>query len=233
MHKFVENYKDGTRTPTPTMASEQKTISNLRLSEDGSLSGTVEVFLKGDAASGTHEWARNLTRDAQEDFVKNTLRFSGITGHGTIEKDDPTALTDIYHYKITIAKAEKFMKVSGSGAFYLYPWFGGGSVQSMVPSGIEETTPEESTCTNGTVIEQYTMVLPKKMKILSTPSKMKVANKVQSYEASYVLKANTLTAKRLFEDHTPTSVCSPETIAEYNKFGEKVSDNLKEQVLYK
>lgn len=230
---FVENYKDGTQTPTPKMASEQKTISKLSLADDGSLSGTVEVFLKGDAASGTREWARKQTLDAQEDFVKNALRSLGINGHGTIEKDDPTALTDIYHYKITIAKAEKFLKSSGSGAFFLYPWLSGGAIQNLVQTTDEETIPEESACTSGALTEQYTIVLPKRLKVLSIPNKIKVTNKLQSYEASYSLKNNTLTANRVFEDRTPTSVCSAATISEFNKFNEKVADNLKEQVLYK
>jgi len=71
------------------------------------------------------------------------------------------------------------------------------------------------------------------MKILSIPDNLNIANELLTYRASYRLKGNVLTVKRSLADKTPGSVCSPETVASFNKLAMKALQNAKAQVLYK
>jgi hypothetical protein len=229
----VAHYQDGTRTPTPRQAQAQMLESRLTVNADGSISGTVDATLKGDAAVGVREWARQLSRNDEDDFVKNAFRAAGTVASGKLIKDDPSAFSDTYHYRIIITKAEKFLKSLHGGSFTLYPLLAGNGIRGMVPAGPDEHITYDIACSNGSATETYILSLPKGMKILSIPKNAKVTSSVQSYQASYTLKNHQLTAKRLFEDSTPGSVCGPAISAEYFKLGTKVLDNLQEQVLFK
>ena len=221
-------YKEGTRTPVPAQTSR----SVLKIMPDGSVSGSVDVLVSGDAAAGFREWARNLTKDVEADFVKMFFRSMNINGTGKLVKDDASALAGNYHVKLVIDKAEHLIKLPGSGAYYLYPLFGS-SVQQMVPSPLEEEEKAEFVCTNGSVVEEYEIQIPKDMKVLSVPDNFKASNRFQKYDAQYALKSGVLRAKRSFIDSTPYAVCAPEIGEEYRKLGEKVADNLKMPMLYK
>jgi hypothetical protein len=71
------------------------------------------------------------------------------------------------------------------------------------------------------------------MKILSTPDAMKQSNGRISYTASYELKGNTLTVKRIYDDKTPGNVCPVSIGMEDKAFAEKIMPNFKSQVIYK
>lgn len=230
---WVEGFKDGTKTPVPAVGSSQvKTISAVKIASDGSISGTVEVFQKGPDAVATRAMARKMTKEFEEDFVKNSLRARGAVGSGKFEKDDPTVLTDSYHFKATL-NSEKFTKFPGAGAFYIYPLIGGGAIQNALQTPAEIEKEADVVCWGGMLVEEYTIELPKSMKILSVPDDFKLSNGFLSYNATHKLKGNVLTVKRTYDDRTKGNTCSPKVFAEYKTFADKVTDNLKEQVLYK
>ncbi|MEK8033004.1 DUF3857 and transglutaminase domain-containing protein [Ideonella sp. DXS29W] len=221
------------RLPVPSVASEQRSISKLKLGDDGSLSGTVEAHYLGDTAIRMRQWARELTPETRQDMVKEMLRSMGINGNGRVEMDDATDLTDRFRLKLVIDKAEKFVRFPGSGAFYLTPLVGGQVVSTTAEPDTGEPIEHPGTCTSGRVIEEYTIELPRRMKVVSLPDKAKLSNSVQRYEASYQLKGQVLQARRVFEDRTSTAVCSPALLKEYRTLGNAVYENLKLQVLYK
>lgn len=230
---FVENFKDGAMTPTPRCAQNQILVSTLKIKQDGSISGSIDATLKGDAAVTVREWARKLSHNDEEDFVKNVFRAAGVNATGKLIKDDPSPLTDSYHFRIIISRAEKFLKSLHGGAFSLYPILAGRGIRGMVPTGSEQEIPYDVACSSGAATESYVIELPKGMKVLRIPKNIKASNSVQSYQATYYLKHGVLIAQRNFEDHTPTSVCSPDISAEYAQLGSKITDNLLEQVIYK
>jgi hypothetical protein len=71
------------------------------------------------------------------------------------------------------------------------------------------------------------------MKILAIPENISIANDLLSYKATYRLKGDKLTVKRVFDDKTPDNVCTPQAVNAYNKLVAKVRQNLKEQVVCK
>lgn len=231
---LVEGHRDGFRTPAaPASQSRQTVRSLMKVAADGSVSGSVEVIQAGRDAVATRAWARNMTREVEQDLVKNAFRRMGIIGSGTLEKDDPKALTDSYRYKASF-KAEKFMKTPGAGAFYIFPPISiAQPIISAAQSVMEPEADADIACMGGTMTEEFVIELPKGVKILSLPGDLKLGNELASYQASYKLKGATLTVKRVLEDRTKGNVCAPALIAKYRPLAEKIIDNLKEQVLYK
>lgn len=231
---LVEGLKESMKTPTQTPDSNrQQTRSVLKIASDGSVSGSVDVQQAGFGAVRMRAWARQISRDVETDLVKNAFRKQGVIGSGQFEKDDPTALTDTYRYKATF-KAEKFIKAPGAGAFYVFPPLSiAPSILTVAQSSMEPETESDATCTGGSLVEDYTIELPKSVKVLSAPKNLKISTPQVSYNASYKVKGNVLTVKRTLDDRTKGNVCSPQVLAEYRKVAERVMDNLKEQVLYK
>ncbi len=231
---LVEGFKEGVKTPpSPVGATRQTTNSTLKVAADGSISGTVAVTEKGQGAVATRAWARKMTKEMETDFVKNTFLAQGMIASGKLEKEDPSALTDSNSFKVNL-KVEKFAKVPGAGAFFIYPLMNGSlSIHDFVAASMEPEKEVDVTCTNGSVIETYSIELPKTMKVLSVPDNLKLANKFLTYNSTYKLKGNVLTVKRELDDRTKGSVCPPEVFVEYKKFADKIVDDLKSQVLYK
>lgn len=230
---LTEGYRDGAKTPTsPAGTNWQVMKSVLKLSPDGSIAGMVEVFQKGHGAADMRAAARQMTKEVEEDFVKNMFRERGKIGSGKLEKDDPTPLADTYHYKASL-RLERFAKRPGAGAFGIHPLLSSPApIHTFLTSSMEPEEGVDMACTGGTSTEEYVIELPKAMKILSIPDDFKLANDFLSYTATYRLKGNILTVKRTLDDRTKGNVCSPDVFVAYKKFGERVMDDLQAQVLY-
>lgn len=231
---LVDGFREGAKTPVPPVGTNrQMTKVALKITPDGSVSGTVEVDQKGENAVHMRAWARKMTKEWEDELVKEMFRAQGMIGSGKFVKDDPTALTDTYHYKVDFS-AEKFIRLPGAGSFYIYPPPGTSpSINEFLKDSMEPEKEVDVACSNGTVAEEYVIELPATMKVLSVPDDLKVSNDFLSYEASYKLKGNTLTVQRVLDDRTKGNVCPPQVFVEYKKFGDQVMDNLKSPVLYK
>ena len=229
---LVDGYRPDSRTPVPALDADSETSSSVyTIAEDGSVSGSTDIFQVGSTAASTRAWARRLTRNREEDLVRDMLRQHSYIGSGTFTKDDPTGLSDSYHFKLDYSAA-KFIKLPGAGAFYVDPPTGGSAVEKALQFSGELEREADVLCSGGTARDEYQMRFPRSMRILSIPDDLKVANAQLAYQASYKLKDNVLTIKRVLTDKT-TGVCSPEVTAEYKKVGDAVLDDLRSQVLYK
>lgn len=231
---LVDGFREGAKTPvSPIGTNRQAAKIALKIAPDGSVSGTVEVDQRGENAVRTRAWARKMTREWEDDLIKEVFRAQGMIGSGKFTKEDPTALTDTYRYKVNL-NAEKYIKLPGAGAFYVYPPPGtASSIHEFLKDSMEPEQEAEVACSSGTAIEEYVIELPAAIKVLSVPDDVKIANDFLSYEASYRLKGNALTVNRMLDDRTQGNVCPPQVFVEYKKFAEQVMDNLKSPVLYK
>jgi hypothetical protein len=230
---LVEGYKDGAKTPVPPVGSNKQIVKSVvKIAPDGSVSGNIEIFMNGISAVQTRAWARDISKESEEDMVKDMYRQQGMVGSGKLVKDDPKELTDNYRYKASF-NAEKFIKLPGAGAFYIFPPL---NITTPIISFLQTAMePEEVdvTCSSVNATEEYIIELPKTVKVLSIPDNLKLANDIVAYSATYKLKGNILTVKRTLDDRTKGNVCKPQIFVEYRKVAEKAIDNMKEQVLYK
>ncbi len=231
---LMEGYREGAKTPVPPVGTNRQGMKSvMKIAPDGSATGTVEVIQKGENAIQMRAWARKMTKEWEDDLIKEVFRAQGMIGSGKFEKEDPTALIDTYRYKVDLS-AEKYIKLPGAGAFYIYPPPGtASSIHEFLKDSMEPEKEADVVCSSRTATEEFVIELPVGMKVLSVPEDLKVANDFLTYEASYKLNGNVLTVKRSLDDRTRGNVCPPQVFVEYKKFGDQVMDNLKSPVLYK
>jgi transglutaminase-like putative cysteine protease len=231
---LVDGHKEGVKTPVQQPGKERQHIKSVfKIANDGSITGTMEISQHGQGAAYSRAWAREINKEAEDEMVKNLYRRQGLIGSGKFEKDDPTALTDSYRYKVSF-NAEKFIKYPGAGAFYIFPPLNMlAPIYSHLQGEMEPESEADVACSDITASEDYLIELPEKIKVLSVPDNVTLDNGVVSFTATYKLKGNILTVKRLLIDRTQGNVCKPQPNMENKKLAEKAIDNMKEQVLYK
>lgn len=232
---LVDGFKAGARTPAAQPGSNTQTMkTRITINDDGSVSGNVEVSQKGVYAADNRASLRGLTKEAEEDLVKNVLKGAGWAGTGKFGKDDPTALLDTFNYKASF-DFKDFIQYPGAGAFSIFPFFySNAPVARFASAGLMDLEGlSEFVCSNGVSLEEYIFTFPKKMKILAVPDNLSHKTANLNYQATYRLKGNQLTVTRKVDDTTRGNVCAPAVGAEYKDFSLKVMPNLKAQVVYK
>lgn len=231
---LTEGYKAGVVTPaTPIGSNRQSMKSTLYFQPDGSVKGEVVVTLHGTFAANTRAWVRYMQKDQQDEMVKNIFSGMGISGSGKIALEDAKELLDTYRYQVQF-EAKELLPLPGPSAIPVAPLFPTEAPVHMFVAGAAQ--PDESVdtvCHSGLSVEEYIYQFPKNVKIASVPDNMKIANDFLSYQASYRLKGNTLTIKRVLDDRTPGHICTPDIAAAYKKFMSQVAKNLKAQIIYK
>lgn len=231
---LVEGFRQGTKTPVaPVGSNQEKVTSRLKIGRDGSMVGTVEVFQKGQSAAQMRAVMRRVSKEWQDDFVKDMFRGRGVIGAGKFDKDDPTGLRDSYHYQVNFTR-EKFTRMPGPAAFSIEPLITGAmSISGMLASSMDPEKHADVVCASGKSNEEYVIELPATVKILAIPDDLKVGNDFLTYVATYRIKNNILTVTRSLDDRTRGNVCPPQVFMAYQKIADKVRDNLSMQVLYK
>lgn len=231
---LVDGLRESAHTPVPTPGhnrQEMKTIATI--SADGSVRGEVRVSLKGEFAVTTRAWMRKMPKEQEEELVKNVLQGQGYVGSGSLERPDAKALLDSYQYKVKF-DMHNFVQRPGAGAFRINPFFySDAPVAAFVQEAIEPVEDVDVACSSGLSSEEYVYRLPTNMTILAVPDDLAIKNDFLAYRASYKLKGNTLTVKRVFDDRTQGNVCSPAIMKAYRDFAAKAMSNVKAQVVYK
>ena len=231
---LVEGFQEGAKTPNfPVGTNQQAMKSTVEINPDGSLSGDVEVTLKGLYAVLARARLRHMAKDQEEDLVKDELKRNGYEGTGTLDKEDPTALLDTYSYKVKF-ELKNFLQLPGVGALNILPLLPSEApISYFLGAAIEPAETVNVACSSGVSVEEYTYHFPKDVKILSVPEDMTTENDFLSYRSTARHKGNTLTVKRIFDDKTPGIICPPEMSSAYKKFASTVLPNVKAQVVYK
>lgn len=231
---LTDGFKEGVTTPAPPLGSNRQHMkSTLQFQPDGSVKGEIDVTLNGTYAMNTRTQARYMPKDQQDEFMKNIFSGMGSAGSGKISLDDAKDLLDTYHYRVQF-EVKEFMQVPGPSAMPISPMFPTEApVQRFVAGAALPDETVETVCTSGHSVEEYTYQFPKNVKVSSVPENMKIANDFLSYQATYRLKGNTLTVKRVLDDRTPGHICAPAIAIAYKKFMNQVAKNFKAQVIYK
>jgi transglutaminase-like putative cysteine protease len=230
---LVDGTKPGVRTAVIAPGVNQQVIKSvLRIQPDGSVKGEVEITQKGQFAADARARFRSITKEMEEQLMKSAFESSGLPGFGKLEKDDPKELLDTYHYKVNFEMAE-FVHLPGAGAFSLFPsFYSEAPITRFLEAAQQPLEVVPIACSNGHSVEEYTIHLPKGMKVLSVPPNVALSNRVISYRATYALKGNTLSARRVIDDRTPGNVCGPEIFSEFRQVALKAIQNVKAQVVY-
>ncbi|MDB5804239.1 MAG: hypothetical protein JWN73_1561 [Betaproteobacteria bacterium] len=232
---LVDGYKEGMKTPAaPPGSNEQAMKTLVSVAGDGTMSGTVEVNLRGTYAATIRTQIRNMSQDAKEGFVRNMFRSGGRLGSGALKADDPQERLPAYHYASDF-EVLGLLPLPAAGAFTIYPLMvNPSSVSTFVGDNAQEPDPaNQATCNGGRSSEEYVFTLPKSVQVQSLPPNVNLTEGAVSYTASYALKDNVLSVKRIIDDRTPGSVCSPAVLAGKHALAAKVAADLQGLVVYK
>lgn len=232
---LMDGYKDGVKTSVLAANANQQTMqSSIKIAEDGSAQGEVTVSVNGHFAANARANFREMLTQEDADVVKAALQAQGVTGTGTLNRDDPAPLRDSYKYSSKFT-ARNFISLPGAGALTIQPLFyNEAPISSYVGIAVQDIDAEiDTTCSGGNSSEEYIYEFPKGVKILSLPESVKWENAFLSYVASYKQQGNTVTVKRQFEDKNNGNVCTPQITSAYQSFAQKVMANLRAQIVYK
>jgi hypothetical protein len=230
---LVDGYTENRRTPaSPIGRDRQTTKSTLTIHPDGSLSGSTDIELGGRFAVNARTGFRKISRQDEEEWLKNIFSNEGHIGKGRLKKDDPKPLLDHYRYSVDF-ETKNFIQYFGAGAFYIYtPMPTEAAIGSFL--GLDSEIDEvDVACGGASSREEYVYHLPDDMEILAMPDDMQIEESFIAYSASYKAGKNTLAVKRAFDDKTPGNVCSPDLIKKQREAIQKIIRNIKSQVVYK
>lgn len=230
---LVKNFIKGKKTPVAEPGSHYQHLqADLTISEEGAISGTVKIDLKGAPAVIARSGWRDTSKDAEEQWLDELFTNNGRIGHASIEKDDPRPLEKSFHYTMTFDQKE-FLLSDSAGAFAVYspiPSYQSVADMIYVAEQIEEVPVK---CSSGKSEETLVYRFPANFRILDYPKSKVIDGKFLHYEASYGLADNVLTVRRLIEDQTPGPVCTPELMAAQKTTLQKISRHLRSQIVYK
>lgn len=229
----VTRFRDGARTP-PMIAGTniQEAHSVITIQPDGSAQSTVKIALKGQFATESRAWMRNVSSDDEADVVKNVLNSFGYEGDGVFTKADPKPLLADYDYGAQL-NFSPMLNLPGPGAFMIIPgFFSPAPVAAFIGAATQDVEPQKIACSNGRTVETYIYHFPKNVKVLSVPKNMALDSTTLTYQAVYSLEGNTLNVRRELDDRTPGNTCSAELVREQREFLKKIAPNVKAQVLY-
>lgn len=214
-------------------SNEQRLRMTLKLAANGSATGTLEVSLKGQAAASARAYMREMTQDADRDFVRRTLSARGYKGRGTLVKGDTAGLSDSFRYSLTF-EIDNFLQGGPSGAFVLAPVISS-PLSVMNLAGVRERAEatRRSACRGFHSHETYEIELPGTLTILDLPSDARVRGRWVDFTAMYKKTDTGLSVARELHDATPVSICSAAEINEFNKQAAPIGENLRTQVLYR
>jgi hypothetical protein len=239
---LVDGYKEGLKTPNISYDNNKSvTKVKVKIGADGSAKGSVEWTGYGRDGVFTNskpvmkKWmAFYSDKEKVEQYYKNKLKKLGFeNGTMKIELDEHPKSPDIAN-SVTTFDVKNFIHAGTSGAIYIDPVFATSTIYVAISTAKRSDDPtDDFVCQGGHYEEEYVYEFPKNIKILATPDNLSFNNKIQSYQATYKLKNNTLTVKRKLDDITVGPVCEPNIGKAYKEVADKVMPNLDSQIVYK
>lgn len=211
----------------------QRLHMTVKVKPEGKATGEMQVALKGLPAASARAYMRNLSGDAERDFVKRALSAYGYKGSGTLVKGETSGLSDQYSYSVQF-DIDNYLEGGATGAFVFAPVMGT-ALPVMNFSGIN-TRPEvrrSHNCYGFHSYETYTIALPANISLINIPDNMQLKGNVIDYTAKYQRTKTGVSVAREVHDKTDHSVCSAADAAALLKQALPMAENLRTQVLYK
>lgn len=223
----------GRRTPSMQPGDmRQELVSNMKIHQDGSVSGDIKITLKGLPAVEARSGWRGVTRQQEKEWLERTFSSRNKVGFATLIKDDPMPLTSEFNLAFNFKRPE-FILPKGTGGFYVGPLFGGTKgVYSYLHYDKEEIHGYQVSCGNGYAVERLTYEFPAGMKILAKPEDYEINENHLHFVAKYSLQGNTLKVFREISDMTPANICPAELMNKQRQTLIKIVESLRSQVIY-
>lgn len=228
---LVSHYREGQKTPSTALGHEQFMKTTLRIREDGSATGTMNLQQKGFPAIATRAIMRDIPR-SQEDFIAGKmLEAQGVHGSAAIQRDDAPDPQNMYKLSLSF-DLQDFVVVGTATGLLVKPVAASSFPINMFMLNIYEPVPNRPhLCGGGVSVEEYELEFPATMKILSIPKDVVLSDAFIDYTATYRKDANSLSIRRELIDKTSANICSPDYAAGYKKSLLGIVKDLKAQIL--
>lgn len=203
----------------------------MKVAGNGSATGKVSVSLKGTRAAEVRAYMREMSADAEREFVKRLMASQGLRGRGTLERGATGGLSDSYAFSMAF-EVDNFMQRS-SGTLPL-----GAPLSTPLPvsafADMDNRVPatRRTPCYGFTSDETLDIELPAGLVLLNVPKDLHVRQPLVDYDARYQQDGQRLVVERSLKDKTATSVCSAQAQNDLVKQAAAIGDNLQTQVLY-
>jgi transglutaminase-like putative cysteine protease len=216
------------------LSKQQQLTLQLKIADNGSASGSMQVKVKGAEAASMRAHMRELKGQEQRDFVKSALGYYGYRARGTFETSDLQALGDEFDYTIKFDIDNYLRSAAATGSLPLGPVMSTPfSVLNFSDMEDRPASKRRQICSGFHSSERYEIELPAGMELLSIPDNADLKGTLVDYQASYQRSGNQLTVTRRLDDKSPGGICEPDLYAQFLKQAVPVGENLRMQVLYK
>ncbi|MBC5763769.1 DUF3857 and transglutaminase domain-containing protein [Ramlibacter albus] len=211
----------------------QKLRMALKIAENGSATGTMQVAVKGLAAAQMRAYMRELSAEDEANWVKSTLASAGMKGRGKLQKGETNGLVDTYEFSVRF-EIDNYLRGGANGAMFFAPVVGTPHSVMMFAGADEEPVGKRRQQCHGFHSEEvYDIELPATMTLLAMPESVQLKGSIVDYTAKYEKTGMGVKVQRELHDKTATSICTPEVMAEFRKQAAAVGENLRTQVVYK
>ncbi len=230
---LVEGYKPNQRTPATQVGDNQQEVeSTMQIHADGSITGDIQVHAKGKPAVEMRQSWRYITKEQEEEWLKQIFSSQHNIGSASIQKDDPAPLLPEYKYALKFTRPD-FILPEGVDGFNVYPLAPTPmAIYTFLTYANEDIEGYDIACSNGHSVERLVYELPDGLKILAKPDDMEIDENHLYYKASYKLDGNKLQVFREMNDKTPGNVCSAELMNRQRQTLIKIAKNMQAKVIY-
>lgn len=204
----------------------------IRIHEDGSADGETINDATGYISSAIKATMSQVQPNMEDLIVRQTIARDGYEGTGKLIKEDPLGLSDRYTYGSKY-KLNNALNLPGPGAMQITPVFSGVSIDSAINNTLNK--PERMLnyeCYGGIITEEYIITLPIKVKIISIPKDLHLANNTARYDSAYRQKSDTISIIRKLEGWHSKPFCTPQDDKEFRPMARDILKDLKAQIIY-
>lgn len=220
-------------TPPDTAADNvtERTVT-LEIGEDGTVTGATLIAARGVRAERYRATARELTPEKIPEYVRNLTSGSQYKGQGTVEFVGTQERHDRMQVraKYTLSGGIDW---PGAGAFGVPAAFRGneGMATQIRQNAAANTRPRDAGGVE-TLVENYTIKLPAKMKIVTLPRGVSFKNEVASYESTYRQDGQTILVTRKLVDLYKGPVKQPALFKADEEMSAALARDLRAQIVY-
>jgi transglutaminase-like putative cysteine protease len=222
------------RTTPVDKSSDNVTLRRVRyeIQPDGSIKASSQIEAKGVRAEAYRDVARQLTAEKVADYVRRTTTGARYKGEGSVTFTGVAERSD----KISLAAAYTLtggIDWPGSGSFEVPAGFRGNeSVSTQVRQNATANKLPRVSGGVETLIEEYEIVLPPKMKVIALPKPVSFKNEVASYETTVRQEGDRLFVTRKLVDLYAGPVKSPSLFKADEEKSAVISRDLRAQIVF-
>lgn len=231
---LVDGFQDGLKAKSKKAEVRKQLVDGkLEYLPDGSIKGTTDVTLFGQAAHFASIGFEKMTPEKKEEFAKQLERSLGEGSSSQMKYDYKENSRDQFKIGYSYTMPNVIKIGSAMGLEISLPFSPSAISAEVRHKGDKPIRTYDFKCSGFETEERYSITFPEKTKILAIPDPVNVKNEYIEYSSSYALEGRTVTAIRKMVDRTPGPTCKPSVDELYREAGEVIRGDIEAQIVVK